>query len=100
VSLLDVAALVVSAAGVAVAIVAAATTGAVRGGLAAMLELWMAAGLLHLSAAPSWNRIATAAVVIAVRKLVVSALAHEAGAPLPSRDRCATSAGGLRISRR
>jgi hypothetical protein len=35
------------------------------------MELWTAAGLLRLCGEPSWTRIATAAAIIAVRRLVL-----------------------------
>jgi hypothetical protein len=35
------------------------------------LELWTAAGLLRLCGEPSWSRIAAAASVIAVRRLIM-----------------------------
>ena len=39
--------------------------------LPVLLELLMAAGLLRLSHDPSWRALATAAVLVALRKLVV-----------------------------
>ncbi len=37
--------------------------------LAVLLDLLLAAGLLRLAAEPTWTRLATAAAVVAVRKL-------------------------------
>jgi hypothetical protein len=45
----------------------------VRPFIAAMLELWVAAGLLRLSADASWTAIGTAAALIAVRTLLARA---------------------------
>jgi hypothetical protein len=45
-----------------------------RSGLGCLLDLWMAAGLLRLAGAPAWDRIAAAASIVAVRKMVVAAL--------------------------
>lgn len=43
----------------------------VKPGLAIMLDLWVAAGLLRLSTEQSWESLATTAVLILVRKMVL-----------------------------
>jgi hypothetical protein len=56
--------------------------------LAAALDLLMAAGLLHLAARPSYMSAATAAVVLAVRRLVswgLSGQGQRSGPPGPTR---------------
>ncbi len=72
--------------GVAVTVVAAALllgaaalllTRDARAALAILLDLLLVAGLLHLSATAAWTAIATAALVVAIRKVV--ALGLEAG---------------------
>jgi hypothetical protein len=43
-----------------------------RAAIPVTVEVWTAAGLLRLAGEPSWTRIATAAAIIAVRRLIVS----------------------------
>ncbi|WP_258903986.1 hypothetical protein [Actinokineospora sp. UTMC 2448] len=57
-----------------VAVVVLVTGRSVTAAVRVLVELLMAAGLLGLSFGMSWAQIATAAVVVAVRKLVVSAI--------------------------
>ncbi len=57
-----------------VGLVAWVRTHDLRGALALMLDLWVAAGLLHLAHAATWRAIAGAAAIIATRKLVVHGL--------------------------
>jgi hypothetical protein len=73
-TVLDALALAISAAGIAIAMIAASATGQARAGILPLLELWTAAGLLRLAGAPSWSRIASVAAVIAIRKLVMVGL--------------------------
>jgi hypothetical protein len=75
-SLFDALSLLVSAAGVVVAVLGAATTGRLRDGLPMMLDLWVAAGLLRLTGEPDANRLLAAALLLAVRKLVTHALSR------------------------
>jgi hypothetical protein len=51
-----------------------ARTGRVLPALAVSLDLWTAAGLLRLAGPPSWPRIAAAAVIIALRRLLAAGL--------------------------
>ncbi len=60
-----------------------ATLVATRDGLASLrvaLELWTAAGLLRLSAPPSWHGVGAAAGILAVRQLVKLGLRDAADA--------------------
>ena len=75
--LLDALAVALTAAGL-VALAAGALGGAWRPGLAMALELWLAAGLLRLAAPPSWPLVATAAALVAVRRLLVRGLSRGA----------------------
>jgi Protein of unknown function (DUF1622) len=74
--MLDAAAVVLSAAGLCAPPIAA-TAGSYRAGIAMMLELWMAAGLLRLAHAPSWPTLVTAAVLVSLRKLLLLVLYRE-----------------------
>ena len=65
------------------------TTGSWRAALRALLDLLIAAGLLHLSLARGWSALAVAAAVVALRHVLWAVLA--AGSPAPmrtSRRRC------------
>ncbi len=53
-----------------------AVTWRLRTGLGVLLDLLLAAGLLRLAAQPTWTGIATAAAIVAVRKLVGFGLAQ------------------------
>jgi hypothetical protein len=55
--------------GIAIAGSAWAATGSLRAGLSFLLDLLLAAGLLRLTVAASWEALATAAAVVIVRKL-------------------------------
>ena len=68
--LLDPAALLLTTGGLACLVLAVAVTGRWRPGLGFTLDAWTAAGLLRLAASPTWNRIAAAAAIIVVRRLV------------------------------
>ncbi|MFH9656899.1 hypothetical protein ACH4NF_01045 [Streptomyces sp. NPDC017248] len=63
-------------------LVAAATAwrlaGALRQGLAVLLDFLTAAGLLRLAGTPSWDTIALAATVITLRKLLSASLTPSA----------------------
>ncbi len=69
----------VSAAGVLAGGAAAVATASARAGIAVMLELWTAAGLLRLGGDAGWDAIGAAAMLVAVRKLVGRALQARAG---------------------
>ncbi len=56
-----------------------------RDGLAAALELWVAAGLLHLAHSPDPQRLVAAAAIIAVRQVVSFGLRAEDPAMLKAR---------------
>ena len=68
--LLDALALLVTAGGLAGLVLAVARTGRWRAGLGFALDLWTAAGLLRLAGDVTWSRIAAAAAVVVVRRLV------------------------------
>jgi len=55
----------------------------VRSALAVLLEFLLAAGLLRLSDHPTYRSLATAAVIIAVRKIVTIGLRRGTGATRP-----------------
>jgi hypothetical protein len=63
------AALVVTAAGLVVAVLALATTRQFSLSLAVLLDFFTAAGLLQLIGPPTWPRLATVALTITVRQL-------------------------------
>ena len=67
-------ALVVVGASVLLGAIAALRTRNILAPLPLMLDLWIAAGLLRLTQSTSWTKIAAAAVLIAIRKLVGTAL--------------------------
>ena len=67
-------------AGVVSALAASAATREVRAGLPMMMELWTAAGVVRLGNDPGWNTIVTAAIVLALRKLVLLGM-HPERAP-------------------
>ncbi len=73
-SVKELAALVVAAFGVVVALVVCLATRDVRAGILAGIELWTAAGLLHLTADAAWSALGSAAAVVAVRKLAAAGL--------------------------
>jgi uncharacterized membrane protein len=49
-----------------------------RSAISISLDFWMAAGLIRLSGVPSWQSIATAATLIAIRKMTNVALSRRA----------------------
>lgn len=67
-------ALVLAGAGVATLVAATVVGFRWRLGLALALELWLAGGLLRLSGEPTWTRLAAAAALVGMRRLVGSAL--------------------------
>lgn len=77
-SVLDAAALLLSAAGLVAAVAGAAATGRPRSGVPMMLDLWVAAGLLRLGGEPAWDRVLVVAVLVVLRTLVPLALAPRA----------------------
>ena len=82
-NLADLGALTLSAAGLLAFLLTLAAMRRFGLALSTALELWTAAGLLRLSAQASWQALATAATLIAVRKLAGMALC----VPPPSRTR-------------
>lgn len=79
----DAIALVVTTMGLAVVVVATVIGPGWRAGLGAALELWLAAGLLRLSADAEWATIAGAATIVAIRRLVAPTLLR---GPAPTRS--------------
>lgn len=71
----DVASIAVMLLGLVVLAAGALVLRAPRVGIAIMLELWTGAGLLRLSAAATWSAIAISALVVVMRRVVVSQLA-------------------------
>ena len=67
-------ALVLGAAGVVAVVAAALVPRSWRLGLGLALDLWLAGGLLRLTGDPSWQRIAAAAAIVTVRRLIGSGL--------------------------
>lgn len=74
------ASLIITAAGLIVAVVALATTRRARLALALLLDFFTAAALLRLAAPPSWPALGAAALIIAVRQLASHALTADRGA--------------------
>jgi hypothetical protein len=74
------AALIVTAAGLIVAVVALARTRRARLALALLLDFFTAAALLRLAAPPSWPALGAAALIIAIRQLAGRALSAARGA--------------------
>ncbi|MCZ2523538.1 DUF1622 domain-containing protein [Streptomyces sp. SCUT-3] len=68
------AALAVTAMGLLAVLPAFRASGSIRSALAVLLDFLTAAGLLRLAGDPSWDSVALAAAVIAVRKLVTTGL--------------------------
>jgi len=66
------AALVCTVLGLLCAATVLARTRSLRQALPVLLEFLMAAGLLRLSSAATWRALATAAVIVVLRKLVVT----------------------------
>ncbi len=73
-SWIDALALSLTAAGVVSAGIATFLLRDARSGLAIGLDLWTAAGLLRLTGGPSLSHIASAVVIMAVRKMVLFGL--------------------------
>jgi hypothetical protein len=71
-------ALVLTALGLGCGLLVLARLGNVRQALAVLLDFLLAAGLVRLGDRPSYQALATAAVVIAIRKIVMTGLG---GAP-------------------
>ena len=68
----DEASLVLVVAGVFVVMMSLSLGARWRMGAGITMELWTAAGLLRLAGDPSWSRIATAAAIVAVRRVVLA----------------------------
>ncbi|WP_432548122.1 hypothetical protein [Kineococcus sp. SYSU DK004] len=83
---LDLAALTVSAAALVSAVVVLLSTRRPSAALPVLLDLLTAAGLLRLAADPSWQRIAGAAAIVALRHLLVHGL-HVGARTRPSSTR-------------
>jgi hypothetical protein len=75
------AALVLAAAGLLLAALTLASTRSLRPALGVLLDLLLGAGLLRLTFLDTWTAIASAAALVAVRKLVVLALTSDARRP-------------------
>ena len=75
---LDTAALALTAAGLVAAAVVLASTRRPLAALAVLLEFLLAAGLLRLTGEPTWERILTAAALVALRRLVGRGLRYGA----------------------
>lgn len=73
-TVLELAALATTAFGLVAASVVLAASRRLMPALAVLLDFLTAAGLLRLAGEPSWNTIAAAAAVIAVRKLITAGL--------------------------
>jgi hypothetical protein len=73
-AVLDQLALAITAVGVVAAAVALASSGSWRAAIGVLAELLTAAGLVRLSAEPSWNRLAAAALILVVWRLILSTL--------------------------
>jgi uncharacterized membrane protein len=73
-NVIDAASLTVSGAGVVAGAATLAATRRAALALAIALELWTAAGLLKLTAEGTWRSVATAGMILLLRKLVVSAI--------------------------
>lgn len=82
--LLHTGALVVTVLGLLSATVVLGATRRVSPALGTLLDFLLAAGLLRLSADAAWSTLLTAALVIAVRKLVVSVGLRPRSAGTPS----------------
>jgi hypothetical protein len=63
-------ALLVSAAGVIAGMLVGWAARSPRAGIGSMLELWMAASLLHLSESASWAAVGSAATLVAMRAML------------------------------
>lgn len=79
-SVLEAAATLVGAAALLFGGLALLITRSVRAALPVFLDLLLAAGLLRLAMADTWQAIASAAFVVGIRKLVVMGLADRAPA--------------------
>jgi len=73
-AVVHVAALVTTAFGLVAAAVVLAAARSARAAMAVLLDFLTAAGLLRLVGEPTWDALAAAAAVVAVRKLVVAGL--------------------------
>ena len=77
-ALFDTLSLLCTAAGVVAGLLVFAVTRRAGAALALALDFWLAAGLLRLAGPPSWQRIASAAAILAIRQLVNYARRHSA----------------------
>ncbi|HYZ09934.1 MAG TPA: hypothetical protein VE709_15390 [Pseudonocardiaceae bacterium] len=73
-AVLDLAALLVVGAALVAAAAVLASSRQPREALAVLLEFLTAAGLLRLAGTPSWSSLLTAAVIIALRRLISAGL--------------------------
>lgn len=73
-TLLNLAALLTTAAAVAAAALALARTRRLRVALPVLLDLFTAAGLIRLAGVPSWPTLLVTALVIALRRLLTAGL--------------------------
>ncbi len=73
-AVLDLLALVCTGGGLIAGVAVLARTRQVLPAVAVSLDLWTAAGLLRLAGPPSWQRVAAAAAVVALRRLLAAGL--------------------------
>jgi non-ribosomal peptide synthetase component E (peptide arylation enzyme) len=97
-SVLQAIALVLTALGLGCGLLVLARLGNVRQALAVLLDFLLAAGLIRLSDRPSYQALATAAVVIVIRKIVMIGL--RAGPHRTGAEADTTSTRTVRRSRR
>ena len=81
-------ALAITAAGLVSALAVVLGTRSWRTALVVLTEFLTAAGLVRLAGAPTWTQLATAAIIVVVRRMVVTSLrGQNSGAPArPERD--------------
>ncbi|HWG98227.1 MAG TPA: hypothetical protein VNV66_02640 [Pilimelia sp.] len=97
-AVLHAAALGCAAGGLVAGAAALAASHRARVALPVVLDLWLAAGLLRLTASPGWVDLLAAAALVAVRQLVIRALARSAAGGPPGRCRARVSARRARVS--
>jgi hypothetical protein len=81
---LQTAATLVAAAALVAALSALVSTRRVGVALPVLLDLLLAAGLLHLAAVEGWRGIAAAAAIVVIRRVVTSAFRHGSREGRPS----------------
>jgi hypothetical protein len=71
-SIFDPLSIALAGAGMIVLVLSPAFASRWRAGIPIALELWTGAGLLRLAGEPNWSRVATAALIICVRWLILA----------------------------